>query len=185
VARPRKKGVAEGRTPCFVDEAGFYPLPAVVRTYAPVGQTPVLHEAWTHDHLSAISAVTPAGQLFARVQERSLCGQDVVRFLSQLLGQVAGKLLIVWDGASIHSGQPVKEFLARQPAGRIQLEQLPGYAPELNPDEGVWKHLKRVALANVSTLGLLDLRAELRRALQRLQRRPDLVQGFFHAAGYL
>src|SRR5438067_606740 len=117
VADPRKKGAAEGRTPCFVDEAGFYPLPAVVRTYAPVGQTPVLHEEWTHDHLSAISAVTPAGQLFARVQERSLCGQDVVRFLSQLLGQVAGKLLIVWDGTSIHCGQPVKAFLARQPPG--------------------------------------------------------------------
>jgi len=185
VASPRKKGAAEGRTIVFVDEAGFYPLPAVVRTYAPVGQTPVLAEEVTRDHLSAISAVTPTGRLFARVQEEAVRGVDVVRFLGQLLTYLGGKLLIIWDGAPIHHGQAVKDYLAAGHAERLLLEQLPGYAPELNPDEGVWNHLKRVELANVSTLDLLDLRGELHRAIRRMQHRPELVRTFFDEAGYL
>lgn len=94
-------------------------------------------------------------------------------------------MLIVWDGAPIHRGQAVKDYLAAGHAERLLLEQLPGYAPELNPDEGVWNHLKRVELANLSTLDLLDLRGELHRALRRMQHRPELVRSFFHEAGYL
>jgi hypothetical protein len=76
----------EGKTIVFADQSGFYLLPMVVRTYAPVGKTPILKENLTRDRLSAI--------------------------------------------------------LASGAAARLQLEQLPGYAPDLNPDEGVWKHLK-------------------------------------------
>ena len=63
LAPDRKKGALEGRILAFIDEAGFYLLPAAVTTYAPVGETPILREVVTHDHLSAISAVTPAGAL--------------------------------------------------------------------------------------------------------------------------
>jgi transposase len=54
---------AQGQTILFLDESGFYPLPSVVRTYAPVGHTPILREWWTRDHLSAISAISPEGKL--------------------------------------------------------------------------------------------------------------------------
>lgn len=61
----------------------------------------------------------------------------MVRFLKQLLRQVSGKLTVIWDGAPIHRGQAVREFLAGGAGRRLRLEQLPSYAPELNPAEGV------------------------------------------------
>ena len=133
----------------WVDESGFYLLPAVVATWAPRGQTPLLHEWLTRDHLSVIGALTQNGQWFKQVQHGAFDGGGVVRFLRYLLRCVAGKLLVLWDGAPIHRSQTVKTFLRRGAAKRLQLEVLPGYAPELNPVEGVWKHLKRVELKNL------------------------------------
>jgi transposase len=169
----------------FVDEAGFYLLPAAVATYAPVGETPVLHELLTRDHLSAISAVTPEGVLRMQVYEEAITGAHVVRFLKHLARRLpGGKFQIFWDGAPIHRSCTVKEFLATAPADRFRIEPLPGYAPELNPDEGVWDWLKDDELANVSCFDLRQLRAELRAATQRLQRQPEVVRGFFRQAGY-
>jgi len=131
----------------FVDQSGFYLLPAVVRTYAPVGQTPVLREELSRDHLSAMSGITLEGKLLMMKQERAFKGLDVVWFLRHALRQILGKLLVMWDGSSIHRSRVVKEFLKGGAASsRLKLEQLPGYALELNPEEGVWKHLKYVEL---------------------------------------
>jgi transposase len=55
-----------------------------------------------------------------------------------------GKLVVIWDGSPIHRGHEIKAFLKRGAAKRLQLFQLPGYAPDLNPDEGIWNYLKRV-----------------------------------------
>ena len=135
----------------FVDQSGFYLLPTVVRTYAPEGQSPILHVHLTRNHLSVISAISVEGKLLMMEQERSFKSPEVVRFLRHLLGQIPGKLLIIWDGSPIHRGRAVKEFLASGAAeDRLKLEQLPGYAPDLNPHEGVWMHLKDVELKNLS-----------------------------------
>ena len=169
----------------FADEAGFYPLPFVARTYAPRGVTPVLRAPLTHDHLSAISGVTPAGRLLTHVQAEAFRGPAVVAFLRQLLRQVRGKLLVIWDGAPIHHCQPVKDFLAAGGARRLQLERLPSYAPELNPDEGVWNHLKRVELKNRCCQDLDELRWELGLAIRRLRRKPHVLAACFAQCGYL
>ncbi len=168
-----------------MDESGFYLLPAVVRTYAPIGQTPVLYEQLTRDHLSAISGISLEGKLYMLEQEESLKGSDVVRFLRHLLDQIAGKLLVIWDGSPIHRGQAVKQFLEDGAAERLKLEQLPGYAPELNPDEGVWRYLKRVELRNVCCGSLGELRQELERAKQRLRHKPHILHSFIRQPGYV
>jgi hypothetical protein len=131
----------EGRTIVFCDQSGFYLLPGVVRTYAPVGKTPILHEHLSRDHLSAMSGITLEGKLYMLEQDRSFKGEDVVRFLKHLMRQIPGKLLVIWDGSPIHRGGA---------SHRLKVEQLPGYAPDLNSDEGVWKHLKCVELKNLS-----------------------------------
>jgi hypothetical protein len=97
-----------------------------VGTYSPVGKTPVLHERLSRDHLSAMSAITLEGKLYMIEQEKAFKGEDVVRFLKHLMGQIPGKLLIIWDGSPIHRGGAVKEFLASGAASRLQLEQLLG-----------------------------------------------------------
>jgi transposase len=167
-----------------VDQSGFYLLPAVVRTYAPVGQTPVLHEQLSRDHLSVISAISLEGKLYMMEQERAFKGEDVVRFLRHLLRQVPGKLLIIWDGSPIHRSRAVKDFLASGAASRVQLEQLPGYAPDLNPEEGVWKHLKYVELKNLCCQRLAELKVELRKAKERLRRKRDVILGCIRQPGF-
>ena len=158
-----------------MDQSGFYLLPTVVRTYAPIGQTPVLHEQLTRDHLSVMSGITPEGKLLMLEQERAFKGPDVVRFLKHALRQVPGKLLVIWDGSPIHRGQAVKDFLASGAASRLQLERLPGYAPDLNPDEGIWKHLKYVELKNVCCRSLSELRKEMRKAKERLRHKRHVI----------
>ncbi len=184
VARVEKGAEEEGRTILWVDESGFYLLPSVVRTYAPRGKTPVLRVPLTRDHLSAISAITQEGDLYLSVQNRAYRGPDVVRFLEHLLRHVPGLLTIIWDGSPIHRAQVVKDFLSKGGAKRIHLEQLPGYAPDLNPDEGIWRYLKRVELRNLCCSDLTQLRRELRLAVGRLRYRRHIIKSCIKEAGY-
>jgi hypothetical protein len=95
LATAQKRALKEGSTIVFADQSGFYLLPMVVRTYAPVGRTPILKENLTRDHLSAMSAITLDSKLFMIEQERSFKGEDAVRFLKHLMRQIPGKLLVV------------------------------------------------------------------------------------------
>jgi transposase len=169
----------------FVDESGFYLLPAVVRTYAPVGQTPVLREHLSREHLSAISAITKEGKLYMHQKEGALKGTDVIGFLRNLLRKIPGKLLVIWDGSPIHRSKAVREFLAEGAGERLQLERLPGYAPELNPDEGIWKHLKYVELKNVCCRSLSELHYELRKAKERLRHKRHVILGCIRQPGFV
>jgi transposase len=185
LARPSSKAQSERRTIVWVDEAAFYPLPGVVRTYAPRGETPILHALLTHDHLSAISGLTLDGRLLLQVRERAFRGPEVVAFLRHLLRHLPGALLVIWDGAPIHRAQPVKDFLAQGAAARLQLEQLPGYAPELNPDEGVWTYLKHVELRNLCCADLAELRLELGLAIKRLRHKRHVLRGCVAECRYI
>lgn len=180
-----KKGAdQESRTIVWVDESGFSLLPGAVRTYAPRGQTPILRLPLSRDHLAVISGITPTGRPLTLVQGHPDKSPDIVRFLKHLLRHIPGKLLAIGDGAPIHRGQPVKDFLAQGGARRIQLEQLPGYAPDLNPDEGIWSCLKHVELGNACCQNLPHLRRHLRLATARLRHKRHVIQGCMRECGY-
>jgi transposase len=183
VARDQKGAAAQQQTILFLDEAGFYPLPSVVHTYAPVGQTPILRDWCTREHLSAISAISPEGKLYFHCQDHALDSGDVVAFLEHLLREVPGQMVIIWDGSPIHRSQVIRAFLANGAAQRLHLERLPAYAPELTPDEGVWQQLKGVELGNVCCVDLPHLHRELRDAVKRVRRKPRIIQGCFQGAG--
>jgi transposase len=102
--------------------------------------------------------------------------EDVVRFLRLLLRKIPGKLLVIWGGSPIHRAKEIKAFLAKGAAKRLFLAQLPAYAPELNPDEGVWNLLKRVELKNVCCRDLTHLATELRKAKDRLRYKPESIR---------
>jgi hypothetical protein len=128
----------ERRTLVFVDEAGFYLLPSVVRTYAPCARTPVLRAKLTRDHLSrrqslrsVMGGMTPAGRIYTLTRQESLNGSHCVEFLVHLMRVAGGRLLVIWDGSPIHRRALVREFVA-DARGRVRLEALPGYAPDLN-----------------------------------------------------
>jgi len=168
----------------WVDESGFYLLPAAVRTYAPRGRTPVLRVPLSRDHLSVISGLSPDGRLVLMAQERALTGADVARFLRHLLEIIPEPLLIIWDGGPIHRAQPVRDLLAEVGPGRLRVEPLPGYAPDLNPDEGIWTYLKHVELRNLCCHSLAQLRDALREAAIRLCAKPAVIRGCVREAGY-
>jgi transposase len=171
----------EHRVAVFVDESGFYLLPGVVKTYSPKGQTPVVHQWQTRDHLSVLGAVTPQGKMATMVRQESLNGLHIIEFLLHLGHVIGDRLLLIWDQSPIHRRAEVMEFLA-EVGPAIHLELLPPYAPDLNPVEWLWKHLKRVELGNLACLDLEELHMELHLALGRVRKRLALVRSFFEGA---
>ena len=155
-----------------------------MRTYAPCGQTPILKEFLSYNHLSLIGAVTPQGWLFLKVYDHSITSKEVVAFLGQLQRMIPGLLLVIWDGIPTHRSKKLKAYLAAGAAKRILLEQLPGYAPDLNPTEWVWSYLKVAELANTPCDHLVEVERLIHKAKRRMQRRPELIQSFIRDAGY-
>ncbi len=178
-----RRAKRERRVLVFEYEAGFYLLPGLVRTYAPEGQTPVIREKQTRDHLSVMGGMTPAGKVYTLARQESLNGMHSIEFLKHLLRVVGKRLLVIWDGSPIHRRVAVREFVAGT-RGKIWLEALPGYAPDLNPwDEGGWHHLKDVQMANVVCSDLEELHEQFHLAVDRLRLKPHLVRSFFAQAG--
>ena len=155
-----------------------------MRTWAPRGQTPVLQVTLTRDHLAAISGITLDGRLFMQTQEPAYTAEAVVGFLRVMLRKIRGKILVIGDGSPIHKGQPITDFLKAGAAKRLHLERLPGYAPDLNPDEGIWNYLKRVELKNRCCRDLAELAVELRRAKERLRHKRDVIRACSLQCGY-
>ena len=106
---------------------------------------------------------------------------QIIEFLTHLLRHLPGKLLIVWDGLPAHRSGAVWDFV-RQQNGRIWLEFLPAYAPELNPTEYIWGHLKQHEIANLCPKHLSELSLQAVRALKRMRRRPTLITAFWQQA---
>jgi transposase len=178
----RKRAGRERRVPVFVDEAGLYLLPGVVRTYSPEGLTPVVYEWQTRDHLSVMGGVTQLGKVYTLARQESLNGLHSVEFLAHLLRVAGRRLLVIWDGSPIHRRAELKEFVSGT-RGKVWLEALPGYAPDLNPVEGLWQHLKHVEMRNLACLDLEELHQEFHLAVGRVRQKPHLVQSFFAGAG--
>jgi len=130
----------------FIDESGFLLIPNVRKTWAPRGQTPVYRCRYRRDKISAISGITvsPKRQrigLYFRLHAKNIQQAEVCDFLRHLLRHLRGAVIVLWDNGSFHKGEPIRELCRRFP--RLHIEAFPPYAPELNPDEGVWTHLKR------------------------------------------
>ena len=135
---------------------------------------------YRRDKISAISAVTVSPRrlhcgLYIHFHEANITHVEVAIFLRDLLRHVPGHIILIWDGGSIHRGEAVLELLARHP--RLQVERFPAYAPELNPDELVWHHLK-LRLANGSPDSVEELMNDLARESRELRRAPDLLRSF-------
>lgn len=178
----QKQARRERRMLVFTDESGFYLLPGVVRTYAPSGLTPVLHEFQTLDHLSIAGALTyDSYRVYTLVRQRSLNGSHMIEFLKHLLQVVGSRLLVIWDGSPIHRRQLVQDFVTAS-RGKLRLERLPAYAPDLNPVEGLWQHLKHVELRNVTAHDLEELHLEYHLAIGRIRSKQTLIHGFFKGA---
>jgi transposase len=180
--RLRRRARRQGRTVVFVDESGFYLLPAVVKTYGPKGRTPVVDEWQTRDHLSVMGGLTTDGRVYTLVRQAALTGVETVEFLEHLGRQIKGPALVVWDRSPIHRRKLVTEYVEAIGAKGLRVELLPSYAPDLNPAEWLWRHLKEVEMANLTCLDLEELHEAFYLALGRVRGKPRLFPSFFAGA---
>jgi|SRR5215813_9725698 len=118
---------------------------------------------------------------YFRLFPGAIRSQQIIEFLTHLLRHISGKLLIVWDGLPTHRSRAVWQFV-REQRGRLWLEFLPAYAPELNPNEYIFGHLKQHQLANLCPKDLSHLSYHAIRALKRMRRRPNLILAFWRQA---
>ena len=132
-----------------------------------------------------VSAISMTGDLYLATQEGSYQGEDIIGFLGQSLEEIPGKMLVIWDGAPSQRSRAVKEWLAQGAARRILVERLPGYAPELNPDEGVWRYLNRVEMRNLVCTDLEQLHRGFWAAAQRLLSKPQVLRSCIRKVGYV
>jgi len=161
----------------FLDESGFNTTPHVARTWAPIGCTPSFRHPFTWHKLSVISAVTSKGQMFFRIhQKKSVKDVDIVNFLRQILKQIKGRIILYLDGLPQHRSKKVKKFLSKYE--RLEVQRLPSYSPDMNPDEGVWSYIKTRMLPNLSIRSAGELKKKVKLALHRLQKRKDLIISF-------
>lgn len=168
----------------LIDESGFFINPLVRRTWAPRGRTPVLTGFGRHrDKVSTIAAISVAptrrrvGLYWRTDPDHYIDAAAVVAFLRGLLRQLRGKVMVVWDGGSNHKGPLVRELLSRYP--RLHLERLPAYAPDHNPVEFVWSHLKHGLMANFVPRDVRNLDQVVRGHLAGLGGNPGLIRALW------
>ena len=106
-----------------------------------------------------------------------------VAWAEHLLRETGRPLLVIWDGSMIHRRKEVKRFIRQLGRAHLWVEPLPAYAPDLNPVEWLWRHLKQVELRNFSCLDLEELHEVFHLAVARVRQKPGLVRSFFVDAG--
>jgi transposase len=159
-------------------------MPTRRRTWAPVGQTPVIPYNYRHDRLSTLGTLTvsPKRQhlgLYLRFQAGSFKGGHVADFLRTLLRQLRGHAILLWDRARIHRGRAIEAV--RQAYPRLHVEECPAYAPELNPTEQLWNDWKGHT-ANSLLQDLRDLRRRLYANTRRVRRSQQKLRSFLLAS---
>lgn len=157
----------------FVDESGLSERPTRVRTWAPIGQTPVVQFHFNWKQLSMIAGLTFRCCYF-RLFTGTIKSEQIVLFLQALRKQLRQRLLIVWDGLQAHRSRLVRDYVDSTEGG-LQLAFLPAYAPELNPVEYLWAWLKRHALANYCPANMQALHQTARGKLRSAQRRIAII----------
>ena len=125
-------------------------------------------------------ALTLSGKIDQRHFDHAIGATDILIALRHFQQHISGPMIIIWDRLNAHRAVIVQDYVAAHPD--IEVEWLPPYAPDLNPEEGCHGNVKQ-HLRNAAPTSVSDLRAGINRGFARLRRRPDLLLGFFRHAG--
>ncbi len=175
ISREAKRGRADV---FFWDESGFRADAVHGKTWSAKGQTPVVHRPGQRQSISAASAVNSKGAFWFQTYEGALTGELFVTLLRNMMAERDQPVHLVVDGLPAHKKAVVKQYV-ESTDGRLTLHFLPGYAPDLNPDELVWSHAKRTGVARAPLLKGEKLRDRVDAKLQSVADDPSLVRSFF------
>lgn len=171
----------EGADIYFWDESGLRADAVHGKTWAPKGQTPVVQRSGQRQTISAASAVNAKGGFWFATYEGGLTAELFVKLLKKLMKGRNKPLHLVVAGLPAHKTANVREYIAST-KGKLTMHVLPGYAPDLNPDELVWSHVKRTGVARNPLRAGEKLSTRIQQQLHDVQRNRQLVRSFFDAS---
>ena len=193
MAAGKKLAAERGAWICFQDEAGHTLRPPKARTWGRRGQTPVIEVSGKGSgriSVAGLVCVKPGQRtrLFYRIkvhrarkgERRSFAETDYAALLDAAHQYLKAPIVLVWDNLNTHVSAALRDLVANR--DWLHVVQLPAYAPDLNPTEGVWSHVKR-SLGNLAATNVDHLAGIVRNRLKRIQYRPDLLIGFVASTG--
>jgi transposase len=173
-----KRAAEEGASIFFADEAGCRNDHQSGTTWAPVGETPVVKFTAKRESIGMISAISLRGKMSWMIFEGAMNSARFIDFLRELILDVKGKVFLIVDNVSYHKSAEAKAWV-EQHAERIELFFLPGYSPDLNPDEWVWNNVKNDHVARIVPDRPGQLYEIAEKALRMLRNTPEKIRAFF------
>jgi transposase len=188
MAAHQKKARRQGASLAVIDESGLLMAPLVRRTWALRGQTPKLARCSARRERVSVAAalwLAPLRDrlgLFARTLVNGYFDNwSSAAFLEALLQELPGRVVVVWDGGSMHKGDPINQ-LQDVMADRLTLEKFPAYSPQLSPVEPLWSWLKYSRLCNFAPQDATQLDGRVHAELSALRDHQELLRSFWHAS---
>lgn len=170
----------------YHDESTVQLCANVVKTYAPKGETPVLALTDTkgYQYVCLASSISPEGKMYYEMRSKSFKGAQIVEYLKGLLKTTERKILLIWDNATWHKSQEVKDFLISEIGKRIWVANTPAYSPEFNPSELIWANLKGAQIPNSCAKNVTQLKNIVAKGMDFIAQKIDLVKSFFNTQNY-
>jgi putative transposase len=187
VAAHQKKARRQGAHIALIDESGLLMAPLVRRTWAPRGQTPDLDQCGTRQKVSIAAALwlSPRrerlGLYFQTLPEGYFDNWYVAAFLEAMLHDLPGRFVVVWDGGTMHRGDPIRQLTSHF-ADRLSLEDLPPWAPTLNPVDTLWGWLKYDQLCNFAPRDTLHLNERVIIELTAIREDQTFLRNLYHGS---
>jgi transposase len=176
----RKRAKAKGARIFFADEASIRSDYHSGTTWAPKGQTPIVRTTGARFRINMLSAISAKGELRFMLTEKGLTADLFIEFLKRLMTGTDQPVFVILDGHPAHRSRKVQRFV-ESTDGLLELYFLPGYSPELNPDETVWSFVKHHSVGKEAISGPRQFRSLVLGALRRLQKLPGIVRNFLKA----
>jgi transposase len=182
----KKKAVDEDFDIYFHDESTVQLCANVVKSYAPRGETPVLalHDTKGYQYVCLASSISPDGEMYYEMRDKGFKGEEIVEYLRRLLETTIRKILLIWDNASWHKCQEVKDFLVTEEGKRLWVANTPPYSPEFNPSELIWANLKFVQIPNTCAKNMKELKEIVKNGMDYIADKTELVKSFFNKSNY-
>lgn len=168
--------------------------PPRARTWGRIGQTPVVRVRGRGSGRVSMTGMTcykpgERSRLIYAVREyrgrkdepKGFGWRDFRDLIVRARTQLGGPVVLVWDNVRLHLTAGMREFIAAN-ADWLTVFQLPTYAPDLNPQEGMWSMIKR-DIGNLAAADLTQITTAVKRRLKKIQYRSDLVDGCLAATG--
>lgn len=176
----RARAKRRGADIFFLDEAGIRSDAPLQRTWGAKGKTPEVRTSGQRQSVNAISAVNACGAFWYDVYTGRFNAGRFVEFLRAFLRTRRRPVFLVVDGHPAHRAKLVAHYV-QSLKGRLELHFLPGYAPELNPDEFVWNYMRQVGTSKKPLKHNESLRTRVEADLGAVKKNRSLVRAFFHA----